>query len=47
MMTPAQYTLWLRLVFAGPASMNPWFRFWLDVMSHQAERPVSKPKKRA
>jgi hypothetical protein len=30
-MTPQQVALFMRAMFAGPASMNPMFRFWLDI----------------
>ena len=30
-MTPQQFALFWQAVFAGPSSMNPMFKFWLDL----------------
>ena len=30
-MTPQQLALFWQAVFAGPSSMNPMFKFWLDL----------------
>jgi len=43
-MVPEQYAIWLRLVFAGPAVMNPWFQFWLNAMV-RAEEYRTAPEK--
>jgi hypothetical protein len=31
--TPEQLAIWLRLVFTGPATMNPWLQFWLNAVA--------------
>lgn len=45
-MTVEQWQTWLRLVFAGPALMNPWFQFWLNSMAIAIEKPTHPPAKR-